>query len=392
MVTSFRSYAPSYFKHFYIPNYDKWNNLILCWAGTISFYYCIFGVRNGYSFYPIAGVRGFDIFLYQRWPWFTLNYINKFNVHIARNYSTLATERRSSVENSKLDPFYVTGFSDGEACFTCSIVQSKTNKLGLAVKPSFQINLHVKDQAVLEGIKNSLRVGQIYKSGPKAVQLQVRSIKELKVILEHFYKFPLITQKRADFLLLMQVIEIMERREHLTLEGLLSIVAIKASMNLGLSDKLKVAFPDVVPVVRPRVETPKAIDPHWLAGFTSAEGCFFIDIRESKTHSVGFQVIIVFQLTQHERDKLLMKSFISFFQCGTIRKNRTWIDYRVTRLEDILNKIIPFFKKYPIRGVKALDFKDLCEVAELMKQKKHLTKEGLEKIKKIKAGMNRGRK
>ena len=137
MVTSFRSYAPSYFKHFYIPNYDKWNNLILCWAGTISVYYCIFGVRNGYSFYPIAGVRGFDIFLYQRWPWFTLNYINKFNVHIARNYSTLATERRSDHETFKLDPNWVTGFVDGEGCFHVEVIKNKKNANWMSNKAKF---------------------------------------------------------------------------------------------------------------------------------------------------------------------------------------------------------------------------------------------------------------
>ena len=59
----------------------------------------------------------------------------------------------------------------------------------------------------------------------------------------------------------MQVIELMERREHLTLEGLHKIVAIKASMNLGLSEKLRAAFPDVVPVERPKIETPKTVDP-----------------------------------------------------------------------------------------------------------------------------------
>ena len=31
-------------------------------------------------------------------------------------------------------------------------------------------------------------------------------------------------------------------------------------------------------------------------------------------------------------------------------------------------------KKYPILGVKALDFADFCKVAELMQEKKHLTK------------------
>ena len=55
-------------------------------------------------------------------------------------------------------------------------------------------------------------------------------------------------------------------------------------------------------------------------------------------------------------------------------------------------KIIPFFKKYQIHGVKAKDFSDFCRAASLMKDKKHLTVEGLEQIRKIKAGMNRGRK
>jgi len=44
--------------------------------------------------------------------------------------------------------------------------------------------------------------------------------------------------------------------------------------------------------------------------------------------------------------------------CGNVTKNRNAFNYRVTKLEDITNKIIPFFKKYPIRGVKVLDFKD----------------------------------
>ena len=44
-----------------------------------------------------------------------------------------------------------------------------------------------------------------------------------------------------------------KRKEHLAENGLRKIVAIKAAMNRGLSDVLKKAFPDVVPVVRPLV-------------------------------------------------------------------------------------------------------------------------------------------
>ena len=313
------------------------------------------------------------------------------NSRWARNYSTLATTPRS-VENFHLDPHWITGFADGEGCFTVSVIEHKEYKIGWAVKPRFQIGLHEKDKAILEGIKNSLRVGKIFKHKPKAVSLQVRSIKELKQIFEHFYKFPLITQKRADFLLLMQVIEIMERGEHLTIEGLHKIVAIKASMNLGLSDKLKVAFPDVVPVERPLVELPQKIDPHWLAGFTDAEGSFLIKVTPPSKTKVRQRVQLVWQLTQHSRDEKLMRSLIELLKSGKIYKNRDTFDFRVTKFDDIVNKIIPFFKKYPILGVKALDFADFCKVAEMMKDKKHLTAEGLDQIRKIKAGMNTGRK
>ena len=57
----------------------------------------------------------------------------------------------------------------------------------------------------------------------------------------------------------------------MTKEGLEKLVALKASHNLGLSDKLKQAFHDVHPVARPIV---KDQNPHWLVGFTAAEGCY----------------------------------------------------------------------------------------------------------------------
>jgi hypothetical protein len=66
-------------------------------------------------------------------------------------------------------------------------------------------------------------------------------------------------------------------------------------------------------------------------------------------------------------------------------------DFYVGKLSDLHQKIIPFFSRYPIIGVKAKDFEDLSKVALLMQSKAHLTKEGLEQIQKIKAGMYRGR-
>ena len=73
--------------------------------------------------------------------------------------------------------------------------------------------------------------------------------------------YPLMTNKCSDLKLFIMVYEIIRRKEHLTQEGFMKIIAIKASMNRGLSEKLKLNFPDVVLVERPKVNTPKTIDP-----------------------------------------------------------------------------------------------------------------------------------
>ena len=151
----------------------------------------------------------------------------------------------------------------------------------------------------------------------------------------------------------------MKRNEHLTYEGLRQILALKAAMNLGLSDKLKTAFADVVPMERPRIELPKTIDPNWLAGFTAGEGSFMINLVKSQRYQLGETVILVFQLAQHSRDETLLILIIDNLGCGSLYKHsENAVVLRVIKFDYIINKIIPFFQKYRIHGVKAIDFAD----------------------------------
>jgi hypothetical protein len=61
---------------------------------------------------------------------------------------------------------------------------------------------------------------------------------------------------------------------------------------------------------------------------------------------------------------------------------------QIKKYSDIVNKIIPFFNQYPILGVKSLDFLDFKKVAEIMKNKEHLTESGFSEIKLIVEKMN----
>jgi LAGLIDADG endonuclease len=128
-----------------------------------------------------------------------------------------------------------------------------------------------------------------------------------------------------------------------------------------------------------------------LAGFTTGEGCFTVNLIKSTHVSVGTQVQLDFRISQHNRDEQLIISLIEFLGCGKLYKYREAVEFRITKFNDLVDKVFPFFAKYPIQGIKFRDYLDFVRIAELMKNKAHITKEGLDQIHKIKSGMNTGR-
>jgi hypothetical protein len=184
-------------------------------------------------------------------------------------------------------------------------------------------------------------------------------------------------------------------KDHFSPEGIIKMVSIKASINKGLSDNLKEAFP-TAEIIDPSsllkgliyVKEGKSINPYWVAGFSEAEGCFFVILQKNKSKA-SYQIKIGYQVTQHNRDQSLIKSLKDFFECGrTEPSGKAAISFRVTKFKDITETVIPFFENYPILGSKSKDFKDWKHIIKLMASKAHLTPEGLNEIKLIKSGMN----
>jgi hypothetical protein len=92
----------------------------------------------------------------------------------------------------------------------------------------------------------------------------------------------------------------------------------------------------------------------------TGEGSVYVRIKKSLTHQIGSQVELIFQMTQHIRDEQLLISFIDYFGCGKYRQRKGGLsgDFFVNRFSDISQKIIPFFDKYPIMGMKNKDLVD----------------------------------
>lgn len=184
----------------------------------------------------------------------------------------------------------------------------------------------------------------------------------------------------------------MNNKAHLSIEGLNQIINIRSSINLGLSQFLKTEFPNNTPINRPEIIFKGITDPNWISGFVTGDGCFDVNIPKT-TNKLGYRVQLRFRITQHERDRILMENLMKYFFSGHVYKypKQSAISLVIFNYSDIYNRIIPFFEKNPLLGVKLLEYKDWCKIAKLMKEGSHLTVEGLNLIQLIKSGMNNGR-
>ena len=141
----------------------------------------------------------------------------------------------------------------------------------------------------------------------------------------------------------------------------------------------------------------RLIDIGWIVGFVDGEGCFSINfIRQSdrvetnrirKGYKTGFQVEYEFAVTQGESSLESLKSLKNYFGVGGLYVNKRYDNHKehlyrycVRKLDDLVNIIIPFFEKHPLRTSKNKSFEMFVRCIDEILKGNHLTREGLEKI------------
>lgn len=334
----------------------------------------------------------------------TLIYVSKV---LKREFSTsrcLASVANNKVASGassckaakdKLDPSWITGFVDAEGCF--SVIIEVYEDLNWKVRVSFEINLHEKDKDILYKIQSFFGVGAIYhRPDRKKSVYRVTNITYINnVIIPHFTKYPLISKKSSDFLLWSKVVDIISKKDHLTKEGFLNVLSYYASINKGVSSKVLKYYPDISPANKPIVYLPDNLNPQWVSGFTAGDGGFSIYVRPAKDYTLGEKVYCRFHIAQHSKDIELMHLFIRFFNCGQVvfrsSTSTPRCDFIVQDTSFLLENIISHFDIYPLLNLKQEDFLCFKEALLLIKEKKHLTKEGLDKIKSLNLEMNSNR-
>lgn len=110
----------------------------------------------------------------------------------------------------------------------------------------------------------------------------------------------------------------------------------------------------------------------YIAGFVDGEGCFALNIRrdvrhERKNAPIYFSWKVEFAIVLTIRDMGILEKIQSTLECGKVNATpeKEYVRYNVANNEDLINNIIPFFEKYPLRAKKKFDF-DLWKEAVIL--------------------------
>lgn len=129
---------------------------------------------------------------------------------------------------------------------------------------------------------------------------------------------------------------------------------------------------------------------YYLAGFTDGEGSFNVSFRKRGDYVMPWKVSLCFNVSQ--RDKVVLTLFMEHLQCGTMRTRAdgVWY-YEVNTFTAIVENVIPFFDRFGfLSAKKQRDFAKFKQIAQLIQDGRHLSKEGIHEILTIRREMNDG--
>lgn len=139
--------------------------------------------------------------------------------------------------------------------------------------------------------------------------------------------------------------------------------------------------------------------PDYIVGLIDGEGSFTVYVRNPKDRKIRKRRVKVeprFYVKLVAKDKVILDRLRKFFGCGNVyfqsdkRKNhQNCYRFEVAKRSDLLNKIIPFFRKYRLKfPSKRKDFEIFCTIMKVIQAKKHLTERDLIHLYNLKSQMH----
>jgi hypothetical protein len=157
-------------------------------------------------------------------------------IYATRNTPALISKTRAVYEaRVPLDPWFVSGLTEGEGCFCIALALRGKLRTGLEVRPSFSLSLNERDLELLRDLQAFFGCGWIRQSkADRTFKYEARAIEDLMdPIIPHFERHPLRGSKAKSFAAFRDVCRMIVQGDHLRRDGVRRIVDIAYGMNLG---------------------------------------------------------------------------------------------------------------------------------------------------------------
>src|SRR5438132_11145279 len=128
----------------------------------------------------------------------------------------------------------------------------------------------------------------------------------------------------------------------------------------------------------------------YFAGFVDGEGCFTVSFSPRSKLLIGWEVRPSFSVSQNADRSEVLLLMQKHFGSGSIRPDRSdrTLKYDVPCLDDLVERIIPFFEANPLISSKQRDFERFAAVCRLVRTGAHRTQPGLRTIAELAMLMN----
>src|ERR671925_1823011 len=128
---------------------------------------------------------------------------------------------------------YISGYVDGEGCFTVSISPRAKLLVGWEVRPSLSVSQNGDRAEVLRLVQSHFGCGSIRPDrSDRTLKWETRRLEHLlSQVIPHFEAFPLLSGKQLDFERFAHVCRLMADGAHRSHAGLIRIVELAREMN-----------------------------------------------------------------------------------------------------------------------------------------------------------------
>ena len=134
-------------------------------------------------------------------------------------------------QQERLDLGWIVGFVDGEGCFYVGINKDPRRNNRWNVLPEFRVVQHKSDEQILHRIRNFFGFGNITVNHGDRKEWRVRGLQDLNKLVKFFSRNSLKTKKQKSFLIFKEIVEMMNKKQHLTKIGLRKIAFLTSKMN-----------------------------------------------------------------------------------------------------------------------------------------------------------------